>query len=495
MCGIAGVYHGHGETELAQMTLRILHRGPDGRGTARLPKGMLAHTRLAIIDPAQGKQPFFLGNSCISFNGEIYNFRDLAQTYLQGIVLKTHSDTEVLLQLFLKLGPAMVPKLNGMFAFAIYHGDELFVARDPLGIKPLYHTSIQGKWWFASEQRALSVLGGHMEEFPPGTWYSSKEGWKRYYTVKDHILPFSGSRDQAKEMILAVSRKACHQRLVSDVPLGVSLSGGLDSSIIAKLAIEENPGLFTFCVGVEGSPDIMAARMMARTIGSRHRERIYSLAEMLTVLPEVIKHLEAFDPALVRSALANWFLAELASQDVKVMLTGEGADELYAGYDYLATFQSTDSLQNELIAITSSLHNSNLQRADRMSMAWGLEARVPFLDVNSVSMALGLAPEWKLHRRNQPKELLRETFEPYLPHEICHRPKLKFSAGAGSSTFLHKHAESIITDRDFQQEKKRMHTSWGFDLSNKEELFYLRLLKDHMAEEDMIHLQARSASL
>jgi asparagine synthase (glutamine-hydrolysing) len=291
-------------------------------------------------------------------------------------------------------------------------------------------------------------------------------------------------------------QEAVRKRLMSDVPLGVSLSGGLDSSIVSLIASQDAPGLHSFVVGVEGGEDLEASRLMAKTLGTQHHEYIYTEQDMLDVLPEVVYYLESFDPALVRSAIPNFMLARMASEYVKVMLTGEGADELYAGYSYLRRFDAPETLQKELVYITEALHNTNLQRGDRMSMAHGLEARVPFLDVDSVTLALSLPSEWKLHENGRPaKALLRRAFESLLPDEIVYRPKMKFSKGAGSSDILAERAEQKVSDAHFQQERGRLQREWSYTLPNKEALLYYEMLGEHYQDEWIMPNMGRSRSL
>jgi asparagine synthase (glutamine-hydrolysing) len=338
-----------------------------------------------------------------------------------------------------------------------------------------------------------------IREFPAGHWYHSKKGWQQYYSVESTLqdaLPDVQNEGDALNAIRDSLQEAVRQRLMSDVPLGVSLSGGLDSSIISMIASQDTPGLHSFVVGVEGGEDLEAAQLVSTTLGTRHHEYIYAEQDMLDVLPDVVYYLESFDPALVRSAIPNFMLARMASDYVKVMLTGEGADELYAGYSYLQRFETPDDLQEELVYITEALHNTNLQRGDRMSMAHGLEARVPFLDVDSVSMALSLPPEWKLHENGRPaKALLRRAYEGLLPDEIVYRPKMKFSKGAGSSDILAERAEEKVSDSDFQQEKERLQRDWDYTLPNKEALVYYEMLCEHYQDEWIMPNMGRSRSL
>jgi asparagine synthase (glutamine-hydrolysing) len=494
MCGIAGIFHQQGHVDVEAMLQKIQHRGPDGEGIQDLPSGTLGHRRLAIIDVERGQQPMGVEDACIVFNGEIYNYRELARDHLNQQALDTHSDTEVLIYLYLKYGPECVKLLQGMFAFAIMKGDELFLARDPLGIKPLYCGNGKNGFFFASEIKALAVATDEIYEFPAGHWYHSKMGWRAYYEVNPTSLELE-TEDDAIEAIRQVLQHSVQLRLLADVPVGVSLSGGLDSSIIAMLASKEIPDLLSFAVGMEGSEDLKAARKMADILGTRHHERIYTEKEILAVLPQVIYHLESFDPALVRSAIPNYFLAELASQYVKVILTGEGADEIYAGYEYLSSYHGAQELQEEMINITAALHNTNLQRADRIPMAFGLEARVPFLDVRSVALGLSLPPEWKFHKDRPAKFLLRQAFATDLPEEIANRPKQKFSVGAGSSDVLTHIAEHEISDVEFKTELGRLLARWDYKLPGKEALYYYRILRQNFEDGWVLPTMGQSRSL
>ena len=469
------------------MVEQIEHRGPDGSGLIDTRAASLGHTRLAILDVVGGHQPMNCQQNWIVFNGEIYNHLDLRQRYLQERSLGTHTDTEVILRLYGLLGPRCVGLLDGMFALAITAGNEILLARDPLGIKPLYIGMQNDTLYFASEIKALSQVTDDIYEFPPGHWYHSKLGWKRYYEIGEGIpaeKPAISNPNEALPLIRDTLRAAVHKRLMSDVPLGISLSGGLDSSIVSLLACEGVERLDSFAVGVEDSPDLAAAREVARFLGTKHHEFVYTEQDIQAALPEVIYYLESFDPALVRSAIPNYFLAGLAADYVKVFLTGEGADELYAGYSYLNTFNKPDDLQAELVYITAALHNTNLQRADRMSMAHGLEARVPFLDTQSVALALELPPNWKLHHQNSmEKALLRDAFAADLPMEIINRPKQKFSQGAGSSNIIAQYAEESISDAEFAAENDRLATDWDYQLPSKEALYYYHILRQYYHDE------------
>ena len=497
MCGIAGVFHGPANQTVKTMIKTISHRGPDGHGVMDTLSGTLGHTRLAILDVTGGRQPMAYQDTTVIFNGEIYNYRELKRKHLANLHVKTHSDTEVLIHLYRKFGPECVELLDGMFAFAIQHKKEIFLARDPIGIKPLYYgTSKDGNQFvFASEIKALVGIVDRIKEFPAGHWYHSQLGWHKYFQLEETIHPFEGTEEDALPAIKLTLREAVYKRLLADVPVGVSLSGGLDSSIVTALAREETEQLHSFAVGVAGSPDIDAARQMSKYLDTIHHEYIYTVPDMIAALPNVLYYLESFDPALVRSAIPNYFLTKLASEHVKVILTGEGADEVYAGYDYLAQYESPKDLQKEMFSITDALHNTNLQRADRMSMVFGLEARVPFLDVQSISLALGLPASWKLHNGLIPKALLRHAFCDDLPVEIINRPKAKFSKGAGSSELIAEQAIEKISDQDFMCACKRLKEDWNYTLQNKEALYYYHILREFYDDQWILPTMGNSRSL
>ncbi len=494
MCGIAGTFGKQAHQGVEEMLAKLTHRGPDGQGLKNLPGGTLGHTRLAILDVEGGHQPMGFDGAWITFNGEIYNYRELARQNLTDVHFQTHSDTEVIVKLYHKFGSRCVEMLDGMFAFAIIQGDELFMARDPLGIKPLYWGEHDGLFYFASEIKSMALVVNEIHEFPAGHWYHSKKGWHAYYELDPTPLEIKDER-QAIEAIRNTLVGAVQKRLLADVPVGISLSGGLDSSIVAMLANLDAGRLHSFSVGMEGSEDLGAARKMATVLGTHHHERIYTEEEMLDALPKVIYHLESFDAALIRSAIPNFFLAEMASRHVKVILTGEGADEIYAGYDYLRAYDHPQKLQDEMIDITTALHNTNLQRADRIPMAFGLEARVPFLDVKSVALGLGLPAQWKVHSDKPAKFLLRRAFSADLPDEIVNRPKQKFSKGAGSSDMIAQIAEREISHAEFESERAHVLHDLDYCLPNKEALYYYRIFHEYYQDQWVFPTMGQSRSL
>ena len=480
MCGIVGTFPNNNKVVVNNGIKLLKHRGPDDDAVVETPGGTFGHTRLSIIDVEQGHQPMLHGEYSIVFNGEIYNYQYLRS--LLSIDTETDSDTEVILHLYKLFGPDLVSLLDGMFAFAITDGSSIFMARDPLGIKPLYYAEANHTLYFASEIKALLDVSAAIKEFPPGHWWHSEYGIAQYYQVEKNSIftpavPAVPTKDDLG-IIQENLKQAVAKRMIADpgVPVGVSLSGGLDSSIVAALAKDIKNDLNTFVVGVSGSEDLRTSQEVADYLGTRHHVYEYSFDEMLEILPKVIYHLESFDAALIRSAIPNYFLAKLASDHVKVILTGEGADELYAGYDYLESVKSPDQLQDELHVITGNLHNTNLQRADRMSMAHGLEARVPFLDKEFVDFSLSLPPEWKLrHGKRVEKALLRRAFREHLPLEIINRPKQKFSDGAGSMDMLAEYANDQITDNEFAKAKEQY---TGAELRSKEEMYYFRIFQE-----------------
>ena len=411
------------------------------------------------------------GGRWIAYNGETYNFLPLREK-LEGQALKTRSDTEVVLSLYVKLGPRCLGLLDGMFSLAILGRDELFLARDALGIKPLYYSKCDGWLYFASEAKALIPLRRKITEFPPGYWYRSGSGFHRYFDLEDWTAESLGGIEPLTAVRSSLET-AVEERLVSDVPVGVFLSGGVDSSIIASIMKKRVEDLHSFAVGMPGGPDLGFARSVADYLGTEHHERIFTEADMVKALPEIVYHLETFDFALVRSAIANYFVAELASRYLKVVLAGEGADEVYSGYHYLKEISKADR-PKELLRITAALHNLNLQRVDRMTMAHGLEARVPYLDLDHVRVAFRVPATLK-QRGGVEKWVLREAFDGALPKDVVWRTKEKFSRGAGSAGVFEKIAGDEISDAAFERERE---VDGGLKLRSKEELYYYRVFKE-----------------
>jgi asparagine synthase (glutamine-hydrolysing) len=425
----------------------------------------------------------FDGQHWIVFNGEIYNFQSL-RSQLPGS-WRTRGDTEVVMRLIKERGMEAIDALDGMFAF-VFFGEEVMLARDAIGIKPLYFVKNDSGMFFASEIKALLDVYGDVQEFPAGYWWSAAHGFVRYFHIDDlqwnAALPSNLPETEYDELIRSTLRRAVQKRLIADpgVPVGISLSGGLDSSLITALAREGRDVLDTFVVGMEGSEDVARSREVADALGTRHHVYIYGFQEMLDVLPQVIYHLESFDAALVRSAIPNFILARLASKHVKVMLTGEGADELFGGYEYLSGVSDPQQFQRELWTITTSLHNTNLQRTDRMTMAHSIEGRVPFLDGEMIRLVLSLPPDLKFH--NGPgteKALLRRAFFGSLPEGVLLRPKQKFSHGAGSRDLLARYANARISEKDFVEARAQYPQA---ALRSREELFYYQIFRGQFGD-------------
>jgi asparagine synthase (glutamine-hydrolysing) len=497
MCGIVGAY-GPCSQPLEDFLDRMAHRGPDGRDVQHLEYASLGHARLAIVDLKGGHQPMndYTGTRWLVCNGEIYNHQTLRAEHAH-YPFKTRSDSEAILAVYEQDGLEGISQLDGMFAFALLDGDQLVLARDPLGIKPLYYGSAQGTLYFASEIKALQDIVKQVKEFPPGYWFSTTTGFVPYYSLDDRLAQArsNGGMEDRLAHLRDTLQTSVRKRLMSDVPLGVFLSGGLDSSIISMLVCEDVGSVHSFVVGVEGSIDLQHARQVAKFLGTQHHEYVYTSQEMIAVLPDVIYYLESFDPALVRSAIPNFFLTRLAQDYVTVVLSGEGADELYAGYRYLDRFQTPHDLQQELVEITSELHNRNLQRLDRMTMAHGLEGRVPFLDVEFVEVSLGISAKLKIHTRHMAEKwVLRKAFEGLLPREIVWRPKQKFAEGAGSASALEDVAEAAISDDEFAAETSYIWNESRHQIRSKEELYYYRIFREFF-EAPVTALVGRSRSL
>jgi asparagine synthase (glutamine-hydrolysing) len=480
MCGISGVWGKNSIADVSGMMDLMTHRGPDARGMFICPdnNGTLGHTRLSIMDPKGGDQPIYSEDKsrAIIANGEIYNFPKLHPELARQHTFSTTSDSEAILHLYEDHGPSLVKHLDGMFTFAIADGNDIMLARDPIGIKSLYYGNCSGRHLFASELKAIAPYCDDIKEFMPGTYYHSKEGFKRYYSVPDLQPDSSVSIEDYIQEIRETLEAAVVKRLMSDVPLGAFLSGGLDSSIICAIARKHLPELHTFSVGLEGSPDIEAARIVSRHLDTIHHEYILTPQELKNKLPEIIYYLESFDQDLVRSAYPCYFTSKIASDYVKVILTGEGADELFAGYTYYKGITDEAVLHNELRRSVSSLHNINLQRVDRMTMAHSLEGRVPFLDLTMIELGQRIPAAYKL--KGDPvveKWILRKAFEDLLPHDIVWRKKEQFDEGSGSADMLQSVVSSVMT----YKEKVLYQKKWSDTLlRSSEECHYHKLFVD-----------------
>ncbi|MCP9490513.1 MAG: asparagine synthase (glutamine-hydrolyzing) [Solirubrobacteraceae bacterium MAG38_C4-C5] len=486
MCGIVGQY-GMADPALgARMLDRLGHRGPDGSGIARFADAWIGHRRLAIVDPAGGCQPILNEDRSMGLaaNAEVYNHEELRRR-LASHAMSTRSDNEVIVHLLEQEHPTAIGLLDGMYAFCCA-GDDFFVAaRDPIGIKPLYWARDGGRVVFASEIGAFDEgWRRHVKVFPPGHYWSASEGLVRFATpaqggsdglCSEEEHPPPRVLEQLRDLLVAAVRS----HMMGDVPIGILLSGGLDSSLIAAIAAraaaEDGKRLKSFSIGLPGSADLAAARVVAAHVGTDHHECVYTPAELVEALPRAIAALESFEPALVRGAVPNYLLAENVERHVKVVLCGEGADELFAGYEYLCGFDSGLELHHELVSLVEGLHKLDLQRTDRVTMAHGVEARPAFLQRDVVSFALSLPGHWKLSGGGRiEKDLLRRAFDGWLPAPLLWRRKAQFGDGSGASIPLRKAARDLA-QVDLETAQRRDPT-----LRSLEELVYRRIFEENL---------------
>ncbi|CAN5620947.1 asparagine synthase B [soil metagenome] len=492
MCGIAAVWGAADRALIDRLMEGLRHRGPDGAGLHLQAGGALGHRRLAIMDPEGGAQPIRNegGALAIVANGEIYNFPVLGRDLAGRHHFATMSDTEAILHLFEEQGPATPSALDGMFAFAICDDEHLFVARDPIGIKPLYYgygTDPTGApvTAFASEMRPLADWVDELHEFPAGTYFDSRTGFVRYYEVPT-AAPVTRSPAEHVSLVRRGLEEAVASHMMSDVPVGAFLSGGLDSSVIAAIARQHVDALHTFAVGLPGSPDIEAARWVATHIGSIHHEYLMNPEEVTEKLPEIVLALESFDQDLVRSAIPTYFCSRLAAEHVKVILTGEGADELFAGYEYHKTVTDPVTLHQELCRSVATLHNINLQRVDRLTMRHSLEGRVPFLATKFIELALSVPPEFKLRTmadgRVVEKWVLRTACDDLLPHDIVWRRKEQFDEGSGTLDLLSEALAPLVEGIDLDAYRALTNEP----VRSVEEALYHRILVEGSSRPDLI---------
>lgn len=501
MCGIVALAGDLSNQDGQEMLARLAHRGPDGDGSAVIGDTWLGHVRLAIVDVEGGRQPIRFDDAAMVGNGEIYNHRKLRDS-LPVDNYVTDSDNEVALHLVQTKGPKGLSDLWGMYAVAVAtdeHG--LVVARDPLGIKPLYWAKVDGGVAFASELKAFPERWQpDVAAFPPGHWWSEHAGlhrmsrdWRPDAEV-DHAAtsePTTAAISTIRDSLIAAVKRWS----MSDVPIGVLLSGGLDSTLVGAIASrqERTAGrpLHSFTVGVPGSADLKAAEEAAEFLGTIHHVREVQPEDLVERLPHTINSIESFDPMLVHSAVVNDILAECAAEHVKVVLTGEGADELFAGYEYHREYDDPAELHNELVDGVAGLHNLNLQRCDRVTMAHGLEARVPFLDLDVVRMALSLPASWKQPTADRPEKwLLRTAFYGWLPDSLLWRTKEQFGDGTGASDVLGEHAESQLDERTFAQVRAAAPT----ELRTTEEAYYYQLFAENFGDVDLDNIVGRFAA-
>lgn len=467
MAGIAGIAKPHKWHFITETLLKIRHRGNYGQAVVESDKATLGESHIIPMGMWLGRSP----NCRAVCDGAIYNWRILDDEAL---------DVDQALQnLYECHGPEFVSDLDGPFSLAIAGDDGLFLARDTLGISPLYYGISDGAICFASEVKALLNCTKEIREFPPGHYYHPREGIIPYakFTARP---PIDISPEDAATEIRNRLCSAIAKCISLSGEIGSFLSGGIDSSAIAAIASSQAGKIHTIAVGVKGSPDLKFARIVAQTIDSKHHELTMNKEDMLQLLPDVIYHLESFDALLVRSSVTNYLAGKVASEYVPAVLSGEGGDELFAGYDYLKRIDAPE-LPDELVDITNRLHNTALQRVDRCSSAHGLLAYTPFLDREVRDLAAAIPTNYKLRRECKAVEkwVLRRALDGMLPQSIVNRPKAKFWEGAGVVDLMKQHADETISDEDFMRERVMCN---GSIICSKEELFYYRLFKEHFGD-------------
>ncbi len=518
MCGIVGIFNIQEQTpELRQKALRmsqkIRHRGPDWSGIYTGPTAILCHERLSIVDPESGRQPLFAPDKkqVLAVNGEIYNHKDIRAT-TKDYQYQTGSDCEVILSLYRewKADPkhpslvSLLERLSGIFAFALYDVEDgsFFIARDPIGVIPLYiGYDNDGKVYVASELKALEGQCDRYEPFLPGHYYWSKEadkGMQRWYTrawMDGKTRPKSElSYGEAVEEIRQSLMSAVKRQLMSDVPYGVLLSGGLDSSVISAIAARfashrvENDGtspawwprLHSFAVGLKGAPDLAKAKLVADAIGTVHHEINYTIQEGLDAIRDVIYFIETYDVTTVRASTPMYLLARvIKSMGIKMVLSGEGADEIFGGYLYFHKAPSPEEFHKETVRKLSKLYQYDCLRANKSLAAWGVEGRVPFLDKEFLDVAMTIDPSYKMCPGKEiEKKVVREAFSDMLPKEIAWRQKEQFSDGVGYSWIdtLKEVTASAVSD------EQMAHAAERFPINpprNKEEYYYRSIFAEH----------------
>ena len=505
MCGIVSIFNIKQQTpqlrrKALQMSQKLRHRGPDWSGIYCGGSAILAHERLAIVDPESGGQPLFSPDKkqILAVNGEIYNHQDIRRQYAGQYDFQTGSDCEVILALYRDKGPDFLEQLSGIFAFALYdeERDEFLIARDPIGVIPLYiGYDSDGKVYVASELKALEGQCERYEPFLPGHYYWSREpGMKRYYqrdwtdyaAVKDNPASVTAIHDALE--------KAVKRQLMSDVPYGVLLSGGLDSSVVSAIAqkfsemrIEDDsltkaywPRLHSFAVGLKGAPDLAKARLVADHIGTVHHEINYTIQEGLDAIRDVIYFIETYDVTTVRASTPMYLLARvIKSMGIKMVLSGEGADEIFGGYLYFHKAPSAQAFHEETVRKLSKLYLYDCLRANKSLCAWGVEGRVPFLDKEFLDVAMRTNPQAKMcPGQVMEKKIVREAFAHMLPDEVAWRQKEQFSDGVGYSwidTLKQMTAESVT-------DEQMLHAAERFPINppkNKEEYYYRSIFAEH----------------
>lgn len=513
MCGIVSIFNiKHQTPELRkkalEMSRKIRHRGPDWSGIYCGKSAILCHERLSIVDPESGKQPLFSPDKeqVLAVNGEIYNHRKIRNDYSEMYEFQTGSDCEVILALYRYKGVNFLEDLNGIFAFALYdeENDDFLIARDPIGVIPLYiGYDDDGIVYCASEMKALEGFCNRYEPFLPGHYYRGSEGkikkwyhrdWENYENVKNNNVCIQDVHDALKA--------AVKRQLMSDVPYGVLLSGGLDSSVISAIAKEyaarrvetDNtqdawwPRLHSFSIGLKGAPDLIKAREVAKHIGTVHHEINYTIQEGLDALRDVIYFIETYDVTTVRASTPMYLLARvIKSMGIKMVLSGEGADEIFGGYLYFHKAPDAKSFHEETVRKLSKLHLYDCLRANKSLSAWGVEGRVPFLDKEFIDVAMRLNPMAKMCPGNTiEKKIVREAFAGMLPESVTWRQKEQFSDGVGYSWIdtLKEFTDQAVTDEQMAHAAERFPINTPM---NKEEYYYRSIFSEYFPSESAAH--------
>ena len=483
-----------------EMSKRLRHRGPDWSGIYSTDKAILVHERLSIVDPGNGAQPLYNPDRThvLAVNGEIYNHKELEKALTVDFQFQTGSDCEVILAKYKEKGPAFLDEINGIFAFILYDAveDSYLIGRDHMGIIPLYMGyDERGNFYVASEMKALTPVCKSVQEFPPGHYLWSKDGeltryyqrdWMEYDNVKDNVTDKLALRDALED--------AVRRQLMCDVPYGVLLSGGLDSSIISAVTkqyaarrVEDDgkseawwPQLHSFAVGLKGSPDLSAAQKVADHLGTIHHEITFTVQEGLDALRDVIYHLETYDVTTIRASTPMYLMARfIKAMGIKMVLSGEGSDELFGGYLYFHKAPDAKEFHEETVRKLSQLHMYDCLRANKSMAAWGVEGRVPFLDKEFMDVAMRVNPKDKMCGNGKiEKHLLREAFEHYLPKEVAWRQKEQFSDGVGYSWIdsLKVHVDKEVSDQLFEAAAFRFPINTPL---TKEAYFYRAIFEEH----------------
>lgn len=533
MCGIVAIFNVKEQTpelrtKALGMSKKIRHRGPDWSGIHCSGSAILAHERLSIVDPESGGQPLFSpdGKQVLAVNGEIYNHKKIRERYKGRYDFQTGSDCEVILALYREKGVNFLEDLNGIFAFALYdeEQDAFLIARDHIGVIPLYiGYNADGKVFVASELKALEGECERYEPFLPGHYYWSKDpGMKRWYKRDwmeyDNVKDNTASSDAIRKSLCA----AVKRQMMSDVPYGVLLSGGLDSSVISAITesyaerrIETDsrsrawwPRLHSFAVGLKGAPDLVKARLVADHIGTVHHEINYTIQEGLDALRDVIYFIETYDITTVRASVPMYLLARvIKSMGIKMVLSGEGADEIFGGYLYFHKAPSAEEFHKETVRKLSKLHLYDCLRANKSLSAWGVEGRVPFLDKEFLDVAMRTNPKAKMcsvlpasrsgeadPKASIEKRIVREAFEDMLPEEVAWRQKEQFSDGVGYSWIdtLKKITSEAVTDEQMAHAEERFPINTPLC---KEEYYYRSIFEEHFPSESAARSVPHEASV